>query len=208
MPRLLRFILLGFLLLLLQAGGCDDKAPKNKAKPSPSASASPSGTEPPPTSSPTPSPSATTRSTRVTRIGVSVSRDNKAIDTAGLAAIGWVVDAEGGTANWTDPALGTIKVIWEVPEATANGTIDSNYWGEVTGGNLAFGPVTMFATTFFADGEPQDTGAHSIGGVKAQADRVYASFNVAARSPGTVGTVSINLGFPVPVVVTYNYVYQ
>ncbi len=141
------------------------------------------------------------------RTGFTITRDNQPIDTAGLAAIGWVVDAEGGTARWTDPVLGSIKVVWDVPDERAVCCFEVSYWGEVTGNNLAMGPVTMGGTVFTFSGGNADTGAHSLGGVKAEAPIVQLTVRVPEAPTGSSATVSINLGFPQPVLVTYNYVF-
>lgn len=210
MPRVLRFISLAILLLLLQANGCDDEKPRgDRPRPSPSATASPTATDASTSPSPTLTPTATdTRLSGIAqRTGFTITRDNQPIDTAGLAAIGWVVDAEGGTARWTDPVLGSIKVVWDVPDERAVCCFEVSYWGEVTGNNLAMGPVTMGGTVFTFSGGNADTGAHSLGGVKAEAPIVQLTVRVPEAPTGSSATVSINLGFPQPVLVTYNYVF-
>ncbi len=209
MPQVLRWICLAMLLLLLQANGCDDEEPRgDRPRPSPSATESPSATDTTTSPSASPTPTATTRLSGVAqRTGFTITRDNKPIDTAGLAAIGWTIDAQGGTARWTDPVLGSIKVVWDVPDERAVCCFDVSYWGEVTGDNLAMGPVSMGGTVFTFAGPTTDTGAHSIGGVKAEAPIVQLSVTVPEAPTGSAATVSINLGFPQPVLVTYTYVF-
>jgi hypothetical protein len=210
MPRVLRWICLAMLLLLLQANGCDDEERRgDRPRPSPSTTESPSATDAStsPSASPTPTETTSRLSGVAQRTGFTITRDNQPIDTAGLAAIGWVVDAEGGTARWTDPVLGSIKVIWEVPDERAVCCFDVSYWGEVTGDNLAMGPVSMGGTVFTFSGGATDTGAHSIAGVKAMAPIVRVTVRVPEAPTGSAATVSINLGFPQPVLVTYNYVF-
>ncbi len=211
MPRVLRWICLVMLLLLLQANGCEDESPRGGDDPSASPTPTTSSTtnEVSPTVEPTPTPTATFSplSGVAQRTGFSITRDNQPIDTAGLAAIGWVIDAEGGTARWTDPVLGSIKVIWDVPDERAVCCFQLSYWGEVTGDNLAMGPVSMGGTVFKFGGDATDTGAHSIAKVKAKAPVVQLTVTVPEAATGSAATVSINLGFPQPVLVTYTYVY-
>ncbi len=214
MPRVLRWICLAMLLLLLQANGCDDENPRgDRPRPSPSDTdtASPSATDASTSPSASPTLTPTTTDSRVSgiaqRTGFTITRDNQPIDTAGLAAIGWTIDAAGGTARWTDPVLGSIKVILDVPDERAVCCFDVSYWGEVTGDNLAMGPVSMGGTVFTFSGGATDTGAHSIAGVKAMAPIVRVTVRVPEAPTGSAATVSINLGFPQPVLVTYTYVY-
>ena len=210
MPRVLRWICLATLLLLLHTG-CDEESPSGDDDPSgsPSPTASSTTNEATPTVEPTPTPTATDirLSGIAQRTGFTITRDSQPIDTAGLAAIGWVVDAEGGTARWTDPVLGSLKVIWDVPDERAVCCFDVSYWGEVTGDNLAMGPVSMGGTAFTFSGGTTDTGAHSIARVKATAPVVQLTVRVPEAPTGSAATVSINLGFPQPVLVTYTYVY-
>lgn len=213
MLRVVRLAGFVVFLALVSAGGCDDEQPRSR----PSASAS--GTPPSPTTSATStstlettSPSATPTATVTdsisgvaTRTSVTVTRDGQPIDAAGLRAIGWTrLDALLGEAYWSDPGLGEISVTWEVPDERAVLSFDVSFWGNVTGQNLAMNP--SMSTSVFTGG-PLEAAAHSTGGTKAETPTQRLRVDVPEQPAGTTASVSINLGFPVPVLVTYHYQY-
>ncbi len=211
MLRVARFALFVIFVLLVSAGGCDDEQPRSQQPRSstadtstaPTTSATTAETTTPPA---TPTVTPTDRLSGVaTRTGVTIMVDGKPIDAAGLRAIGWnSVDALLGEARWSDPALGNISVTWEVPDERAVAFLDVSFWGEVTGQNLAMNP--SMATSVFTGG-PLEAAAHSIGGTKAETPTQRLRVQVPEQPAGTVATVSINLGFPVPVLITYSYTY-
>ncbi len=212
MLRVGRFLCFVVFLVLVSAGGCDDDPPGSRP-PSSTTSATPT----PSTASTTPgeitdsSSAASSSSTErlsgiATRTGITITRDGRPIDAAGLRAIGWTsLDAGLGQAHWSDPGLGEISVTWEVPDQRAVAFIDVSFWGDVTGQNLAMNP--SMSTSVFTGG-PLEAAAHSIGGVKAETPTERLRVTVPEQLAGTTASVSINLGFPQPVLVTYSYRYE
>jgi hypothetical protein len=199
-------------LLAVFLAGCGDEPPRSK-KPTTSTSVTsttPATSTTPPVETATPSATPTASSTDrlsgiATRTGFTIIHEGNPIDAAGLQAIGWTIDAATGSAHWSDPALGEISVTWEIPDERAIFSNDTSFWGDVTGANLAMNP-SMYAGGGFTGG-PIEATAHSNGGVRAEAPTTRLRVAVPERPVGTSATVNINLGFPVPVLVTYNYVY-
>ncbi|KAA1419257.1 hypothetical protein F0U44_12490 [Nocardioides humilatus] len=208
MLQVARFILGVVLAVLVSAAGCDEKTPSPDSGPSGSVSESarPSPMDSPP-QSPNPTDDSTGRLSGVAnRTGVTITKDGAPIDAAGLAALGWSsVDAVAGEASWSDPALGQVKVTWEIPDQRALAFFDVSFWGEVTGENLAINP--SMSTTGFKGG-PVETTAHATGGTRAEAPTRVLRVEVPEQSPGSTASVSINLGFPQPVLITYSYLYE
>ncbi len=208
MPRVPHWICPAILALLVAAGCGDDSSPSSKSGTSKSPSVSPSVTEftPSPTEPTvaTPTASPTRMSGIAFRTGVTITHNNQPIDEAGLLALGWTILADAGEARWVDPTLGSIHVVWDIPDERAVALFDVSLWGDVTGNNLAMAPSV--GTTGFVGG-PIDTGAHAIGGVTAEAPVVNLRVDVPEQLTGSAATVSYNLGWPQPVLVTYNYVY-
>ena len=203
---------LSAVVLVVLAGGCGESEPNEaQARASASDSSSPS-VDPPPSSSTSATPSATTStaaqlSTMVRLTGQVMTHEGKERSAAQLAALGWSIDARRGIASWSDPALGNISVIWDPPLPVERDTIESRYGGDVIGNNLAMGPVGWYSDVFTTTA-PTETSAHSMNGVRVDAPSQEAKFTIPEMPPGTTASFSIGLGFPVPVSVTYNYVYQ
>lgn len=201
------------LLVLLSAAGCDEDPPRPRSPSTPASSTTSPTTS---TDSVIPTTEATSTSATssasasdrlsgiATRTGVTISHNGQPIDAAGLQAIGWTIDAANGEADWSDPSLGQISVTWEIPDERALASFDVSFWGDVTGQNLAMNP-SMYATVF--TGGPVEATAHATGGTKAETPTQRLRIEVPEQPVGTMATVSINLGFPVPVLVTYNYQY-
>lgn len=138
------------------------------------------------------------------RTGVTITRDGQPIDRAGLASIGWTINPNLGTAYWADPALGEQSVTWEIPPEQVGNYFEVLFWGDVKGQNLAMNP-TMSTTGF--TGGPTESTAYSLGGVKADAPMVTLKVSVPELVVGSTASVSMNLGWPQPVLITYSYVY-
>lgn len=210
MLRVARFAFFVVFVLLVSASSCGDDPPRSQqpgtstsdGSTAPTTSATAETSTPPATPTVTP----TDRLSGVaTRTGVTIMVDGKPIDAAGLRAIGWTsVDALLGEARWTDPGLGDISVTWELPDERAVAFMDVSFWGSVTGQNLAMSP--SMSTSVFTGG-PLEATAHSIGGKKTDTPTQRLRVEVPEQPAGTVASVSINLGFPVPVLVTYSYTY-
>ena len=208
------------LLVLLSAAGCDEDPPRPGSPSTPTSSTTSDATDPATPTTPTTQATATTEATSssvtpsatatdrvsgiATRTGVTITHDGQPIDAAALQTIGWIIDPATGEADWSDPSLGEISVTWEVPDERAVAFFDVSFWGEVTGQNLAMNP-SMYTTVF--TGGPIEATAHALGGVKAETPTQRLKVDVPEQPVGTVATVSINLGFPVPVLVTYSYSY-
>ena len=209
MLKVARFACCVVLLVFVSAAGCDEDPPRPRDRSS--TSVTPTSAEPTTSTAgdkatPTPTVTASDRLSGIaTRTGFTITVDGQPIDKAGLRAIGWTsVDALLGTAHWSDPSLGEISVTWEVPDERAVAFFDVSFWGDVTGQNLAMNP--SMSTTVFTGG-PLEAAAHSIGGVKAETPTQRLRVQVPEQPVGAIATVSINLGFPVPVLVTYSYTY-
>ena len=205
MPRVPR-ICLAMLVLLVAAGCGDDTYPSSKSSASTSPSSTPSASATDSTASPTetalPTPTEPTYSTTVKRTSVTINHNGQPIDEAGLRALGWTILADAGEARWIDPALGNIHVVWELPPVDAHAIMGVKVWGDVTGNNLAMAP-SIYTTGFL--GGPVETGAHSLGGVTAEAPERDLRVDVIEQLVGAKGSISFNLGWPQPVLVTYNY---
>jgi hypothetical protein len=209
MLRVARFACCVVLLILVSAAGCDEDPPRTRDRST--TSATPTSSEPATstageTATPTPTATSSDRLSGIaTRTTVAITVDGQPVDKAGLRAIGWTsVDPLLGTAHWSDPSLGELSVTWEVPDERAVSSFDVSFWGEVTGANLAMSP--SMSTSVFTGG-PLEATAHSIGGTKAETPTQRLTVGVPEQPVGMVATVSINLGFPVPVLVTYSYTY-
>jgi hypothetical protein len=213
MPRVARFACCIVLLMLVSAAGCDEEPARPRDRSTPPSSTPPTSATTATTTVETTGPSATPTTTSTDRTSVTVMRtgftiihEGRTIDAAGLLAIGWTVDPAAGTAHWSDPTLGEISVTWEVPGARAVANLnDMDFWAEVTAQNTATNP-SMYGDGGFTGG-PVEVTAHSDNGVKAQSPVGRLQVTVTDQPVGATGTVNINLGFPVPVLVTYNYVY-
>lgn len=207
------------LLLLTGLVGCGDEPRPKGSAPSGSASSSatssttaPTGSTEASTTSGTTSATATATDTATDRISgiaertsITITKDNQPIDAAGLAAIGWTrVDTANGEARWSDPDLGDISVTWEVPDQRALSSFDVSLWGSVTGQNLAMSPE--MSTSVFTGG-PGAASAHATDGNTADTPVERMTVVVPEQPVGTTATVSINLGWPQPVLVTYTYTY-
>lgn len=224
MSRHVRRTGLGTLLLIaltgLSACGDDERsAPRDPGASVPSSAPSvPTSTEQPPATTPavpigtaTPTSPATpttpAQSARVMFTGrTEFFKDGQPIDAAGLAAVGWTIDTALGTATWTDVNGGVEKLSWDVPPVEATNLLDVDYWGEVTAPNLAIGPISWKSTNIVTESS-LETGAHSLNGVRADAPQRVAVFSVPLASVGTAASISLDTGFPVPVLITYHYVY-
>jgi hypothetical protein len=214
MFRVARVLCFAVLLLLVSGGGCDDEGPRSRSRPSGSAtsgSTSATPSETPIVETTVPSVTPTTESSGrlsgiATRTGYFIEHDNAPIDDAGLRALGWTkVDPVGGTARWSDPALGTYSVTWEVPDERAIAFFDVSFWGDVTGNNLAINP-SMYSTVFTST--VTEVTAHSLGGVKAETPIGRLRVTVPEQLAGTTASVELNLGFPQPALVVYTYTYE
>jgi len=214
MLRVARFACCVVLLVLLSAGGCDEDPARPRSSGSPASSSPPTPTTSgasvtPTTEATTPASTATPTSTDrlsgiATRTGFTITHEGQPIDAAGLLAIGWTIDAATGSAHWTDPDLGDISVTWEIPDERAIAFFDVSFWGEVTAQNTAMNP-SMATAVFTAP--PREVTAHSTGGTKAETPTGLLRVTVPEQPVGTMASVSINLGFPRPVLITYTYVY-
>ncbi|RHW24591.1 hypothetical protein D0Z08_24045 [Nocardioides immobilis] len=210
MLRVVRLACCIVVLMLVSAAGCDDepRRPKGGTAPSgpsaSSASVTPTDVTTVPTSSPVSSDPATRSSQIATRTGFTITHNGQPIDTAGLRALGWTINAVLGTAQWSDPALGSMSVTWEIPDERAVSGFDASFWGDVTAQNLAMNP-TMSTSVF--TGGPVEATAYSTGGRKAETPTKRLVVTVPEQPVGTTATVSMNLGWPQPVLITYNYTY-
>lgn len=220
MPRVVVFACCVVLLLLVSAGSCDEDPPRTRPDRPTSASSTPTTatsattastvttpTEETTLSSSTPTTESSERISGIaTRTGYTITHDGSPIDDAGLRALGWTkVDPVGGTARWSDSTLGTYSVTWEVPDQRAFAFFDTSFWGDVTGDNLAINP-SMYSTVF--ESTPVEVPAHSLGGVKAETPIGRLQVAVPEQPAGTTATVELNLGFPQPALVVYNYTYE
>ncbi|HSV40241.1 MAG TPA: hypothetical protein VLI04_15885 [Nocardioidaceae bacterium] len=211
MVRVIRCTVVLLLTLLLTAAGCDEDPPRlggsqQTGSPSASDSNTPTGTTPTPSDSPSTSATPTARMSGVARrTGITITKDGTPIDALGLRAVGWTVLAEQGEAHWADPSLGSMVVSWDVPDSRAVSGFDISVWGRVTGANLAMSP--NLSTTVFT-GVSVQTSAHSRDGKTAEAPIRHMRVGVPEQLVGNTATVSVNLSWPVPVLVTYNYVYE
>lgn len=210
MLRVARFTAAVVLLVLVSGAGCDEDPPRPRDRSSTSVTPTPSSAEPTATEtsasgSATPTDSPTERVSLIaTRTGYTITRDGSPIDAAGLSAIGWTVNADIGEAAWSDPSLGGETVTWELPDQRAIGFFDVSFWGSVTGANLAINP-SMSSTIFKST--PREATAHSTG-AKVDTPTQVLKVTLPEMPVGTAASVSINLGFPQPVLVTYHYVYE
>jgi len=211
MLRVARFACCVVLLVLVSAAGCGDDPPKPRnpgsasSTPPTTTATSVTPTTETTTTSSTATPTSTDQTSGIaTRTGFTITHEGQPIDAAGLQEIGWTIDAATGSAHWTDPALGDISVTWEIPDQRAIAFFDVSFWGEVTAQNTAMNP-SMSAAVFTA--VAREVTAHSTGGTRAETPTGVLKVTVPEQPVGTMASVSINLGFPRPVLITYTYTY-